>query len=470
MLYLLSPAQFPWYAIWMLPFLCFRPWLGLLAVTALVPIYYAAFHFIARDTHEIFRNYVVWVIWIPGVGTARSRGMARAAQSHIISRRDRGQTCVTGNASASSSPRATRSGPLPWSSPPFRHGSTASSSPTMARQMTPPPPLARPAPASSSEPEAGYGAACLAGIAALPEVDIVVFVDGDNSDYPEDMADLVDPIIAGRADLVIGSRVLGQAEAGALTPQQRWGNWLATRLIRLIWGVRFTDLGPFRAISRDALDRLAMADRTYGWTVEMQIKAAELGLTVIEVPVRYRRRIGVSKISGTVRGVVLAGTKILSMIAVRGLADWRGAWVVGLAAVGRSEGRVAAAMRREVRRLGRQFVGLRYAHSDLRLVRGKARRSPTTLSQRHPAIDHLAGGAYLSFMPKQLPIIILPDPILRKVSAPVERVDAELLQLADDMLETMYKRRASASPRSRSASPSASWCWTCRRTPRSPIR
>ncbi len=172
----------------------------------------------------------------------------------------------------------------------------------------------------ASEPEAGYGAACLAGIAALPEVDIVVFVDGDNSDHPEDMADLVDPIIAAKADLVIGSRVLGQAEAGSLTPQQRWGNWLATRLIQLIWGARFTDLGPFRAVSRDALTRLAMADRTYGWTVEMQIKAAELGLTAIEVPVRYRRRIGVSKISGTVRGVVLAGTRILSLIAVRGVA------------------------------------------------------------------------------------------------------------------------------------------------------
>lgn len=170
------------------------------------------------------------------------------------------------------------------------------------------------------EPEAGYGAACLAGIAALPPVDIVVFVDGDNSDYPEDMADLVDPILAGRADLVIGSRVLGTAEKGALTPQQRWGNWLATRLIQLIWGVRFTDLGPFRAVARPALECLGMTDRTFGWTVEMQIKAAEQGLSAIEVPVRYRRRIGVSKISGTVRGVVMAGTKILSIIFLRAIA------------------------------------------------------------------------------------------------------------------------------------------------------
>lgn len=176
------------------------------------------------------------------------------------------------------------------------------------------------------EPEAGYGAACLAGIAALPPVDIVVFVDGDHSDHTEDMADLTDPILEGRADLVIGSRALGDVEPGAMMPQQVFGNWLATRLVRLIWGVRYTDLGPFRAIRRDALDRLAMADRTFGWTVEMQIKAIERGLRVIEVPARYRRRIGVSKISGTVRGTVLAGTKILSLIgrhALRRLAQMR---------------------------------------------------------------------------------------------------------------------------------------------------
>lgn len=176
--------------------------------------------------------------------------------------------------------------------------------------------LARAAGATvASEPAAGYGAACLAGIAALPEVDVVVFVDGDRSDYPGDMAALVDPILSGRADLVIGSRLLGTTEAGALTPQQRYGNWLATRLIRLIWGQRFTDLGPFRAIRRQTLARLGMADRTYGWTVEMQIKAARQGLQCLEVPVRYRRRIGVSKISGTLKGTVLAGSRILGVIA-----------------------------------------------------------------------------------------------------------------------------------------------------------
>ena len=165
-----------------------------------------------------------------------------------------------------------------------------------------------------AENERGYGAACLRGIAALPLVDVVVFVDGDNSDHPEDMHTLIDPIAAGTADFVVGSRVAGRAEKGALTPQQRFGNWLATRLIRAIWGVPWSDLGPFRAIRRDALDRLGMADRTFGWTVEMQIKAARAGLRAREVPVRYRRRIGISKISGTLRGSVLAGTRILSII------------------------------------------------------------------------------------------------------------------------------------------------------------
>ncbi|MEW5963927.1 MAG: glycosyltransferase family 2 protein [Pseudomonadota bacterium] len=166
-----------------------------------------------------------------------------------------------------------------------------------------------------AEPSPGYGAACLAGLAALPASDIVVFLDGDYSDFPEDMDLLVDPIVAGAADLVIGSRVLGRAERGALTPQQRLGNGLATWLIRLIWRARYTDLGPFRAIRRDALERLAMGDRDFGWTVEMQIKAAEAGLTHIEVPVRYRPRIGTSKISGTLLGTLRAGTKILTIIA-----------------------------------------------------------------------------------------------------------------------------------------------------------
>ncbi len=160
----------------------------------------------------------------------------------------------------------------------------------------------------------GYGSACLKGIAALEKPGVVVFLDGDFSDHPEEMGQLVDPIVVGETDLVIGSRVLGQREAGALTPQARFGNWLATGLIRLFWGTRYTDLGPFRGIRYSALRRLRMADPDFGWTVEMQIKAAILGIRSREVPVSYRKRIGKSKISGTVRGVVLAGTKILGTI------------------------------------------------------------------------------------------------------------------------------------------------------------
>ncbi|QIX63152.1 glycosyltransferase family 2 protein [Hymenobacter sp. BT18] len=167
------------------------------------------------------------------------------------------------------------------------------------------------------EPRPGYGFACLAGMAhcfARPlaeQADIIVFLDGDYSDYPEEMTQLVAPLLEGRADLVIGSRALGQREAGSMLPQQIFGNWLATSLLRTLYGAQFTDLGPFRAIRREALQRIGMQDQTYGWTVEMQLKAARLGLRSVEVPVRYRRRIGTSKVSGTVKGTLGAGYKIL---------------------------------------------------------------------------------------------------------------------------------------------------------------
>ena len=165
------------------------------------------------------------------------------------------------------------------------------------------------------EPRPGYGRACLAGLAALPEAaEVVVFMDADASDLPAEMALLLAPIAAGEAELVIGSRVRGAAEAGALTPQQRFGNALACWLMRVIWGGRFTDLGPFRAITRAALARLAMQDETWGWTVEMQVRALRHGIRVAEVPVSYRRRVGVSKISGTLMGSVRAGLKILYVI------------------------------------------------------------------------------------------------------------------------------------------------------------
>ncbi len=168
-----------------------------------------------------------------------------------------------------------------------------------------------------AEPRPGYGRACLAGLAyyaAQPAgrtPEIIVFLDGDHSDFPEEMPALLAPILNGAAEMVIGSRALGQRERGALLPQQRFGNWLASRLLRLRYGGTHTDLGPFRAIQAEALVRLGMVDTNYGWTVEMQVKAARLGLRVAEVPVRYRRRIGVSKVSGTVRGTLGAGYKIL---------------------------------------------------------------------------------------------------------------------------------------------------------------
>jgi glycosyltransferase involved in cell wall biosynthesis len=166
------------------------------------------------------------------------------------------------------------------------------------------------------EPERGYGAACLAGLAAVRDLDVIVFLDGDYSDHPEEMPALVDPIVTGQCQFVVGSRLLKEMPAGAFTPQQRFGNWLACALMRLIWGVRFTDLGPFRAIDRRSLEQLGMRDRTYGWTVEMQIKAAVTGLATREEAVSYRPRIGRSKISGTVKGTILAGYKILTTIAV----------------------------------------------------------------------------------------------------------------------------------------------------------
>lgn len=167
------------------------------------------------------------------------------------------------------------------------------------------------------ETKRGYGNACLKGIAYLtakpaelrPEV--VVFLDGDFSDYPEELPSLTAPIFEKDFDLVIGSRVLGVRQKGSLTPQQVFGNWLATTLVRWMYKVRFTDLGPFRAIRFSKLLELEMKDPTYGWTVEMQVKAAKLGLRCTEVAVSYRKRIGISKVSGTLSGSVKAGYKIL---------------------------------------------------------------------------------------------------------------------------------------------------------------
>ena len=165
------------------------------------------------------------------------------------------------------------------------------------------------------ENKQGYGYACLCGIEYVSQQpkkpDVIVFMDADYSDHPEELPEVVQPIIDNKADLVIGSRALGNREKGSMTPQQVFGNWLATRLMKLFYGIHFTDLGPFRAIKYDALIRIGMQDRTYGWTVEMQLKAAKHNLRCAEVPVSYRRRIGASKVSGTVKGTVLAGYKII---------------------------------------------------------------------------------------------------------------------------------------------------------------
>lgn len=167
------------------------------------------------------------------------------------------------------------------------------------------------------QPRKGYGSACLKGIEYIknrPEEqqpDIVVFLDGDYSDHPEELPKVVAPILEEDKDLVIGSRALGDLEKGAMTPQQIFGNWLATSLIKLFYRYNFTDLGPFRAIKWRKLLEIDMQDPDFGWTVEMQVKAAKYKLTYSEVPVTYRRRVGVSKVSGTIRGALLAGHKIL---------------------------------------------------------------------------------------------------------------------------------------------------------------
>lgn len=167
-----------------------------------------------------------------------------------------------------------------------------------------------------SEPQQGYGYACLKGMecAAFYHPDIIVFMDADYSDFPHEMVSIVKPIIEKDFDMVIGSRAIGKREKGSMTIPQVFGNWLATTLIRWIYKAKYTDLGPFRAIKYDKLLELNMRDKTYGWTVEMQLKAAKKGYQFCEVPVTYRKRIGKSKVSGTIKGTLMAGYKILSIV------------------------------------------------------------------------------------------------------------------------------------------------------------
>jgi hypothetical protein len=177
------------------------------------------------------------------------------------------------------------------------------------------------------ESRRGYGSACLAGLTEISQrvrtgetqPAVIAFVDADYSDHPDLLPLIVEPILAGQADLVIGSRLSGTREPGAMPPQSVYGNKLACFLMRLLFGARYTDLGPFRAISWESLQRLGMEDRNFGWTVEMQIKAARQKLSVVEVPVPYRRRVGASKISGTLTGTIKAGARILYLIAKYGV-------------------------------------------------------------------------------------------------------------------------------------------------------
>lgn len=162
-----------------------------------------------------------------------------------------------------------------------------------------------------SEVERGYGAACKAGLDAASEADILVYLDGDASDQPEELGNVLRPLLRGEADLVIGSRLLGRREAGAMPPHAVLGNWLTARLVRLLYGVRITDLGSFRAVRRTHLVALDMRERTYGWPIEMIVKAARRGYRIHEVPVTHRKRIGKSKVAGTVVGSLKAAYSIL---------------------------------------------------------------------------------------------------------------------------------------------------------------
>jgi glycosyltransferase involved in cell wall biosynthesis len=169
-----------------------------------------------------------------------------------------------------------------------------------------------------TEKRKGYGYACLCGLNYIAKKskapDIIVFIDGDYSDYPEELDKVIAPILERNLDFVVGARKKSLREEGSMTPQQVFGNWLATILMRLFFGAKFTDLGPFRAIKYEKLKELEMQDKTYGWTVEMQLKILKKKMTYTEVPVRYKKRIGVSKVSGTVKGSIFAGIKILGWI------------------------------------------------------------------------------------------------------------------------------------------------------------
>lgn len=318
----LAPAVNPWYLLWVLPFAVTGRQVWPFAAMLALPLSYVTGQNLDSATLEPFEIHpVAWIIQIAiiavgviyDIWTAKGRKAkhetARATNSSPISQPHIGVIIPALNEERSIG--GVVSGLLAMGLPGqvgVYVGNNGSSDATDA--------VARAAGARVvHEPKRGYGAACLAALSALPEsVNIVLFVDADGSDTLNDAHRLIDPILKGQADIMIGSRALGHAEAGALSIPQRFGNQLATVLIWLFWAKRMTDLGPFRAIRRDTLTALAMADRDFGWTVEMQVKAARQGFRIQEIPTDYRCRIGMSKISGTVKGVILAGTKILYVI------------------------------------------------------------------------------------------------------------------------------------------------------------
>lgn len=305
--FLLSPTQFPWYYTWMLPLLVFWPAWPLLAYTVVLPLY------------DLTPQYpwLVWVqhlpFWILLAWSARTawRNSPEGPGTEWKGSEKQGTTSPRVAVIIPALNEEHAVGKVLQAIPAWVNQIIVADNGSSDRTAA----IARAAGAQVvHELRRGYGAACLAGIRALEEPDIVVFLDADSSDSPSEMTRLVAPIQEGETDFVIGSRTLGRCEPGALTPQQRFGNAFACALIRMLWGWRYTDLGPFRAIRYDALLALKMDDTNYGWTVQMQLRAVRLGLAIQEVPVSYHRRIGESKVSGTIRGVLGAGTKILSLI------------------------------------------------------------------------------------------------------------------------------------------------------------
>jgi rSAM/selenodomain-associated transferase 2/rSAM/selenodomain-associated transferase 1 len=310
-LFLLSPTQFPWYYLWVLPLLSITPVWSLLALTASLSLYYLRFPLSAAGQAAWFDYGVVWFqfvpIWVWLALELRGRFAPRPVRVDTASDTPASivKLIIPALNEAQAIGRVLDAIPAWVTEVIVVDNGSNDATAAVARQHG-----AR----VVNEPRRGYGMACLAGLRKLGEADVVVFLDADFSDDPSEMARLVMPIERDQADLVIGSRTLGGALPGSLTVVQRFGNALSCVLIRILYGVHYSDLGPFRAIRRSCLDRLRMDDRDFGWTVQMQVRAARLRLRTLDQPVSYRPRIGTSKISGTLRGVVLAGTKIILTI------------------------------------------------------------------------------------------------------------------------------------------------------------